>query len=349
MNMKRQLLIAILATGATVAHAQDHKPPAAIVEIGTATAAPLLAQRWVPGSVVSRDDSRIAGAASGRLESVVEVGARLKAGERVAKLDDRALKLRLEEIQAQVERAKAQLALSRTQLDRLKRLASSSSVAANQLDESKAQMEMYNHDLSRVQAQQHGIEHDIALTEIRAPFSGVVSERFVQRGEYVQTGTAIVHLVDTDRIEARVQAPLALAGQIHAGTEVALRSAGSETRAKVRAVVPVGDEKSRQFEMRIALTGGSALVGSAIEVGLPENPAEESLTIPRDALIQRTEGTFVMRINQKNTAEQIAVTAGASRGDRISVRGALAVGDRLVVRGAERLAVGQSVQVREPG
>jgi RND family efflux transporter MFP subunit len=339
-------VFALLLLGAGKScNAAEKGPPPAMVEIAQATTARLAPQRWVPGSVVSRDDAKIASAEAGRLEYVAEVGTRVKAGERVAKLDDQALRLRREEIQSDVARAEAQRALAQTQLARLDKLAASNAVARTQLDEAKAALETNVQTLAHAKAQLHQIDHDIEQADVKAPFSGVVTERFAQRGEYLQIGATIVHLVDTGRIEARVQAPLTLADKIHAGMDVQVKSAGRESSAKVRAVVPVGDERARQFELRVALDPALALVGSAVEVALPEDGGNESLTVPRDALVQRQNQTYVMRVSAQNTAEQIPVSASTAAGDKVEVKGALAAGDRLIVRGAERLSPGQAVKI----
>jgi RND family efflux transporter MFP subunit len=342
----------VLLGAAETCRAEGASPPAAppaIVEVAPATTARLSPQRWVPGSVVSRDDAKIASAEAGRLEYVAEVGTRVKAGDRIAKLDDQTLRLRREEIQSDVARAEAQRALAQTQLARLDKLATSNAIAKTQLDEAKATLETNAQQLAHARAQLHQIDHDIDQADVRAPFSGVVTERFAQRGEYLQVGATIVHLVDTGRIEARVQAPLAMADKIRAGMDVQVKSAGKESTAKVRAVVPVGDERARQFELRVGLDPSLALVGSAVEVALPETGGDESLTVPRDALVQRQNQTYVMRVSAQNTAEQIPVSASTAAGDKVEVRGALAAGDRLVVRGAERLSPGQSVKVANNG
>ncbi|MDR3388730.1 MAG: efflux RND transporter periplasmic adaptor subunit [Rudaea sp.] len=343
------VLIALILFAASAASHAGETLPAAVVEIGQATTARLAPTRWVPGSVVSRDDAKIASAEAGRLEFVAEVGTRVKAGERIAKLDDEALRLRREEIQSDVRRAEAQRALSDTQLQRLAKLETSNSIAKTQIDEARATLETNVQTMAHARAQLHQIEHDIEQADVHAPFAGIVTERFAQRGEYLQVGASIVHLVDTDHIEARVQAPLAMADKIHAGMQVKVKSGGQERSANVRAVVPVGDERARQFELRVAVDPALALVGSAIEVALPEDSGNESLTVPRDALVQRQDQTYVMRVSAQNTAEQIPVTAATATGDKIEVHGALAAGDRLVVRGAERLSAGQAVKIANGG
>jgi RND family efflux transporter MFP subunit len=352
----RALTAAILASAlfsatASTCHAADKPPaaPAAIVEVAPATTARLAPSRWVPGSVVSRDDAKIASAEAGRLEYVAEVGTRVKAGERLAQLDDQTLRLRREEIQSDVRRAEAQRTLTETQLQRLEKLATSNAIAKTQLDEARAAMETNVQALAHARAQLHQIDHDIDQALVHAPFAGVVTERFAQRGEYLQVGATIVHLVDTDHIEARVQAPLTMADKIHAGMQVTVKTGGQETSAKVRTVVPVGDERARQFELRVGLSPALALVGSAVEVSLPEDRGDEALTVPRDALVQRQNQTYVMRVTPQNTAEQVLVSAANAAGDKVEVHGALSAGDRLVVRGAERLAPGQNVKVANDG
>ena len=341
------VVIGLVLLGA-VARARAAEPPA-VVEVARATGARLAPTRWVPGSVVSRDDARIASAEAGRLEYVAEVGTRVQAGERIARLDDRALRLRREEIEADVRRAEAERVLAETQLRRLEKLVSSNAIAKTQIDEARARLETDTQTLARARAQLRQIAHDIEQAEVRAPFAGIVSERFAQRGEYLPVGAAIVHLVDTDHIEARVQAPLALADRIRAGTDVTVRVAGREAPAKVRAVVPVGDESARQFELRVGLDPALALVGSAVEVSLPEDDGGGALTVPRDALVQRQNQTYVMRVTPQDTAEPVPVTPGSAVGDRVEVQGALAAGDRLIVRGAERLSPGQAVRIVSGG
>jgi len=325
------------------------KPPPAAVHVAAASSAQLSPTRWMPGSVVSRDDARIASGTAGRLVSVAETGTRLPAGGVVARLDDGALRLRLEEMRAEAGRAKAQSELAERQWKRLTQLAPKNSIAATQLDEARAAQESARHDLARSEARVREIERELSECEIRTPFPGVVTERYAQRGEWVQAGTAVAHVVDTEHLELKVQAPLAFAAGVKAGARLALRGGGGEQSATVRAVVPVGDERSRQFELRAALPEGYALVGTPVEAALPEAGTDESLTVPRDALVLRQDHTYVVRVKADNTAERIDVQPGQVQDDRVAVTGALAAGDRVVVRGAERLEQGQAVRVLESG
>ena len=323
--------------------------PAANVQVAVTENTKLAPARWVPGSVVSRDDARIASGAAGRIDSIAEVGTRVPAGGVLARLDDTALRLRLDEVKAEHARAQAQSELAQRQFTRLNQLAPNNAVAATQMDEVRAQRDSAGHELARTQARVREIEHELSQTQVRAPFAGIVTERFAQRGEWVQVGAAVAHLVDVEHLELRVQAPLALAAHVRSGSALAIRGHGSEVSSKVRAVVPVGDAQSRQFELRVALPAGYALVGTALEAALPESSSDAALTVPRDALVLREKRTYVMRVKADNTAEAVDVQPGIVEDTRVAVRGALEAGDRVVVRGAERLSPGQSVKVVGPG
>ena len=68
--------------------------------------------------------------------------------------------------------------------------------------------------------------------------------------------------------------------------------------------------------------------------------------MPRDSVVLREDGTFVMRINDDAKAELVAVEVSEASGDKIAVRGALQSGDRVAVRGAEALADGELVAIQ---
>lgn len=341
----RSLLLGLALALPGLAAAQAPAAPAPIVEVAKADIARIAPRRWVPGSVVSRDDARLATSAAGRLEYVAEVGTRVKAGERVAKLEDEAIRLHLEDARSEVERIKAQRALAQRQRERYERLAENRSIAANQVDEARAQVEQYSAQLRQAEARVRTAQYELEQTEVRAPFPGVVTERVAQRGEFVAAGAAIAHLVDTSHLEARVQAPLALAAMLEPEMELPVRIGEKSSKARVRAVVPVGEERSRQFELRLALLDAQPLVGSAIEVALPERAPVRAMAVPRDALVVRADGSYVMRIGVNGTSEKVAVRAGASDGELTEIEGPLSAGDLVVVRGAERLGDGQKVQV----
>ena len=341
----RQLGIAVVCIAiADSAPAQVPNSTAAVVEVAKARVARVAPRRWVPGGVVSRDDARLATSASGRLEYVAEVGTLVRAGDRVAKLEDETVRLNVDDARAEVARIEALRATSERQLKRIEQLANNS-ISQTQLDEVRSQLAVQTAQLQQAKVRQRSAEHALEQTELRAPFPGVVTERLAQRGEFVATGAAIAHLVDTTHVEGRTQAPLSLMDMIHDDMELPVKVAGKQLSAHVRAIVPVGEERTRQFELRVKLASSALPVGTAIEIGLPENDGADALVVPRDAIAVRQDGDYLMRVMADGTAERVSVKSEATDGDLVTVRGTLKAGDIVVVRGVERLQPGQKVTV----
>lgn len=343
--MKRTVLMMTILGWSAALCAQAPPPPPAAVEVAVASqeqVAPLL---WSPAGVVSRGDARVAAEQSGRVVELAEIGEQIKAGGVLARIDDRLLRLAVDEARAALGRVAARLDYARAQEQRLAQLARQATVSTAQADEAAAERRMLEQDqlaaeVALRQAQQR-LEHAV----VRAPFAGTVVERLVAEGEFLAPGVAVLRLVDTERVEVQARAPVALAGLIDKGQSVALRMAGQDLQGAVRAVVPVGDGSSRQFEVRVELDGAALPIGSALEVGLPSEAPRQALTVPRDALVLRPGQRYVVRVGADDTAERVAVTTGGSVGDRIEVAGDLQPGDLLVVRGAERVQPGQKLTI----
>jgi len=113
----------------------------------------------------------------------------------------------------------------------------------------------------------------------------------------------------------------------------------------VRRVIPVGDERSRMFELRVAADDPAWVIGSPVRVALPNSDPRKLVAIPRDALVLRGSETFVLRVNPDNVVEKVSVATGIGLGDLVEVIGKVQGGDRVITRGAERLQPGQPVIV----
>lgn len=340
----------------TPAQAQAQSPaptaapamPPAIVETALAQPRQAGGESWLPASVVSRNDARLAGEVPGRLVQVAEVGTTVAAGDVLARVDEDTLRLELRDAEAVLGRRDAELGQATRQLERLNTLRSSNSVAASQVDDAQATVAIRERELAQAVVARDRANQRLRQAAIRAPFAGVVVERLAQVGEFLQAGGPVVRLVQTAQVELSARVPVALAGRLQAGMAVPVRQAGEVRDATIRAVIPAADQVSRQLELRLALDDGAWLVGSAAEVAVPQDAVGDGtgVVVPRDALVLRPEGTHVFRIDADGVAHRVPVTSGAISGELVQVEGDIAVGDQLVIRGAERLRDGQAVAVR---
>ncbi|MDX1571589.1 MAG: efflux RND transporter periplasmic adaptor subunit [Xanthomonadales bacterium] len=345
--MKRQGLglifgSALLAGG--YATAQDGFPPAR-VEVATAEIRELAPTVDVNGSVVSLNDSRIATEVEGVLAWLADVGASVEAGEEIARIDPRLMNVAAARARANVSRLEADLAFREQQLKRARDLAATRNASETLLDESLAQRDAARFELAEARAQLELAEGNLERTTIRAPFAGHVTQRLASVGEYVNVGEDVLRLVDTHRLEISLNAPIALTEFVRPGASVQVRSGQRARSHAIRTVVPVGDAVSRMVEIRLRVAEGDWLVGTPVQVSLPAADPVTTVAVPRDALVERGGSTFVYRINDSGSADQISAEIQATVGLWVGLSGGVEAGDQVIIRGAERLAPGQPVAI----
>lgn len=326
----------------------DDRPPVAVV-LGTAKQVDIAPMVWSPGEVISAEDSRIASELGGLVEHVAEVGTRVKTGQVIARLDGTTQALRVRQATESLEKIRSRLAHARKQEERYERLRQDQVISSSLRDQISNEREVHEHDLRIARAALDEARNVARHSLIRAPFGGVVVERLAQSGEYLVPGAPVVRLVNTENLQVRARAPLTLAAFLPSDVNVTLRAGAKETKQDLLSLVAVGDQASRQLELRVSATGLDLPVGSAVEVGVRNAEERKALMVPRDALIVRREGNHVVRITREGIAERIPVEVGPGEGDLVEVIGPLKAGDRVVIRGGERIEPGRKVKSAAAG
>lgn len=346
-HLTRITVIACLLPALACAQDEGQQTPAAPVKVEKAQRDTFSSTLWVSGTVIARNDARIAAETDGRITWVADVGSRIETGQAIARIDAADLELQLADCEARLESLKAQMVYRDSSLERLKKLAVNNNASATQLDEAQSQLDMTRQDIRRAEVAIAQIKRRITQTEVLAPFPGVVAERMVQLGEFVNRGAQVARVVDTGNREIRAQAPLSVVGWIREGMQVTVEHGQVESLSPVSYVIPVGDERSRMFEVRIAADNPAWVIGSPVRVALPNSEPRELVAIPRDGLVLRGTNIFVMRVNDDNTVEKVMVETGIGLGGFVEVIGEVYKGDRIVTRGGERLQPGQLVTIAD--
>jgi RND family efflux transporter MFP subunit len=345
----RGLAIApFLFCGAAQTMAQGNAVSVTIAEVETTSMAPRVP---AAGTVFSRNQTQITAGIAGRLEWVAEPGDQLQAGQAVARFDCEMLELQRERQIAEADRAGINhQALSR-ETERHEALKDSSVISEIQRDRTKADRDLAASELRIAHIAIRETESQLRRCVVRAPFAGVVTGRVQRAGEDVERSTVIAAMTDTANLEVRASVPIRHLPRMRTGelVEVSLNTLRLEGR--IRKIVPAANSQSQTFEVRLDLPAGAPAVvaaGQLVSVDLPLS-ATAALTVPRDAVVLREDGTFVMRIGSDETVEKIAVEVTEASGDSVAVRGKLRSGDRIAVRGAEGLDEGELVAVHSDG
>lgn len=334
-----------LATGTTPVLAQAPAERPAPVEIAKAEVRRLAPSVHATGLVRSRAAADLAAAVGGRLQWVAEPGTAVGAGQVVARLDTRELSLARAEQAARVKRAQVNLEALERELTRLR--ASGNAVPRFNVDQAQSNRDIAEADLQVARALLAQTDDQLARSRLTAPFAGVVSERVHRAGEEVARGEVIARIVNPDELEIRLFVPLRHVRAVQPGHEVEVVADDREFTARVSSIVPAGDPRTQSFEVLVKAppVEGLLAAGNTVKVRLPLGEPQQRLSVPRDALVIRAEGLYVVRLNGQQRAERIAVKAGVADGDWIAIDGQVAPGDSIVVRGAEGLRGNEKLDV----
>jgi RND family efflux transporter MFP subunit len=336
----------VLLTCAVQAAAQQ--PPARVVQVAEVTRSELAPTVAVPGTIYSRNEMQITAGIAGQLEMVAEPGTRVERGQSVARVDQRTLLLQRAEQEALLERAEINLRQLESQLRRQRGLQNESLVSEFELEQTEASRDLAVSDANITKVRIRQIDDQIRRSDVRAPFDGVVISRERRAGEDVARGEVLGQMTDLVNLEVRAFVPLKHLPRTSVGQSLEVFATDARHTGTIRALVPTGDVRSQTFEARVDLPGDAVrhwTIGQLVSVAIPIRAQELALTIPRDALVLRANGSFVFRINPENKAEQVRVEVGDSSGELIAVSGALAEGDRVAIRGAENLSDGADVKI----
>jgi RND family efflux transporter MFP subunit len=339
--------VAILGITLAPAGAVDAPPPAPPPPSVTVVSAKLMRMApnmAMPGTVVARNDSQLASEVEGRVSWVAEVGAAVKQGDVVARIDSDVAGLQLSSDKANAARLAAQLNYDRDQATRMENLLKLQAIAKSTRDQAISTRDMDAAALAQAQATVKRSQYLFAHSEIRAPFAGRVASRLINVGEYATAGKPIVRLVEIDALEVSTQIPIDVSHYLREGEPANVVIQNRTVAATVRAVVPVSDIASRTVEIRLTLPPGAAYVGDAARVLIPSAQPRNVLAVPRDALILREDNTYVFKVDKKNVATRVAVETGSEDGTMVEIKGLVAPGEHIIIRGAERLDPGQKVR-----
>lgn len=341
------LVVLSIMTGMYSVALAQHQERAANVRVAYASIQALAPETIVPGTVVSRNNAKLAAEVTGRLLEIADVGTVAAMGDVVAKIEDTAIRLRRGELQAEVQRAKARLQYLENEEGRYVQLAKSNLAAVTKLDETRSDRDVSRGDLQVAKSRLAQVEDQLSRSRIVAPFNGIVVERLMMPGERVDTGQNVVRMVDQQNLEVIARAPLDYYSFVRAGQALRLTTGSIVANGVVRTVVAVGSENTHLFEIRLDIESNSYPVGQTLRVSIPTSDARQALVVPRDALVLRPEGISVFVVGADQKARQVRVVTGIGTGDQIEVSGELNAGDTVIIRGNERLKPGQSVSVMQ--
>jgi membrane fusion protein (multidrug efflux system) len=284
-----------------------------------------------------RDVQVLAEAQRRVVELKVEEGDAVRAGSLLIRLQDDAQRSAL-------NKAEIELRQATREFDRQKSL----------FEQSLVSEQVYN-DAALV-FDQAGIavedaRRNLAYTEVRAPFSGIVTERMVNVGDHVTLNQPLFRIVDFDSIVARIYVPEKELPALATGLETRLTAeaiGGVSFFGSVDRISPVVDPGTGTVKVTVATPRQEGLrPGMYVEVELVTAVNEDALLLPKRSVVYDNDQLFVFRLGDERRVERIKVEPVLEDIENIEPAGGLSTGDLVVVAGQASLK--DEALVRLPG
>jgi membrane fusion protein, multidrug efflux system len=265
-----------------------------------------------------------------------EEGRLVASGTPLVRIDDAMLR-------AQAERAKADRDLARQQLERVRRLRDQNASSAADLERAEAASRSAEAALAMLELQ-------IQRTTVRAPFAGVVGQRFVSTGDYVTTATRLLTLQTVDPQRAVIEVPERHAVRLRPGQTVEFTVAaepGRTFRAIVDFIDPIVQTTNRTIIVKGRAPNGDRILrpGRFIEARLATATRAGAIVVPEDA-VQPLRTANVIWVVADGKANRRVVELGVRSQGVVEIVSGVQAGEQVVVGGLERMAEGMAVAPR---
>lgn len=298
---------------------------------------PLAESIFLVGSLMARQSVDIVSEINAPVAEILfEEGQAVEAGEVL-------LRMKEDKLAARERESEAHYALAKANFDRGQELRSSETISQAEYDRLAAEFHVAEASLALVRAQR-------ADTVIRAPFSGVLSDRKVSIGQWLAAGDPVIRLIQMDPLEAMFQVPERYIPMLAIGQLITLSSValpGRTFEGHVFFIDPEVDVKNRTVLVKAEVSNTEGLLkpGMFVRLELILTSREDALLIPEAAIQLRGDQAIVFVMDADDRAEIRPVKVGRRVVERAEILSGLTAGDRVVVEGYQKMGPGVRIAI----
>lgn len=298
----------------------------------------LLTDEYVTtGLVLPDEEVNLSFETSGKIVEISFVeGTTVRKGQLLAKVNDKPL-------QAQLKRLMAQLELARNRVYRQEQLLKKDAASQEAYEEAKT-------SLATLEAEIEGVKVNIGLTELHAPFDGVIGLRQVSVGAYANPSTIVAKLTKITPLKIEFSVPERYASQIRKGVNMDFSVEGHSQpfHAQVYAVESSVDRDQHVFTARglYANANRKLLPGQYASILLKKEEIPDALVIPSEAIVPEM-GVDKVFCYRAGKAIPVEIIAGIRTAGEVQVLSGLEVGDTIITSGTLQLRMGLAVTLDE--
>jgi RND family efflux transporter MFP subunit len=309
----------------------------------------------ISGTLAPEHEATVRAEVSGPvLATNVEQGQPVKRGTVLARIDDTAIRDSYLSARSAVRSAEAALVVARRNAERSTKLAEAGAIAETELETARWNATNAEATLADAQARLVSAQEQLGKTIVRAPFSGVVSERQVNAGDIVQPGGEMFTIVEPSSMRLEASVPAQQLGDLRIGAPVEFEVSGYPGRTfsgRITRINPMADRTTGQVRIFVQIpNAGRNLVAGLFAEGRVASESREALVVPLTAVDQRGITPTVTRI-KNGRVDKVPVTPGLrdAATETVEIRSGLAAGDTVLLGAAQGITAGTVIRVAEVG
>jgi RND family efflux transporter MFP subunit len=345
---------------AAEASRKDTPAPAPAVHVETVKVSEVDAPRVLrlTGTLRGMKEADVAANAAGKvLRTTVERGDEVAAGQVVATLDTSSASLALAEAKVAVATSRTRDGINRTECARYEKLLATGAVSPAEVDNVTAKCKTAPLDLEAAEARQAIAAKNVGDGVLRAPFPGIVAERHVDVGEYVQPSSRVVTLAQIDELRLELAVPEANLAQVKRGTEVGFAVAafpGRTFHGEIRFVAGAVRTSTRDLVAEAVVPNPDRTLRPgmfadvAVTLGTHKLPG-----VPRAAVFERQDKPRVFlvdggRLVERVVALDVPLAPDAKPDAMLAVKDGVHAGEAVVVSDPGKLTNGALADAAKP-
>lgn len=303
------------------------------------------------GSLEPERDAHVRAEITGSvLQTYAEQGEPVEHGALLLRIDDAGFQTEYLSSRTAVTAAQESLRLARRDEQRAERLLAAGAIAEKELEDARIAASTAQSQLADAEARLATAQKQLRNTRVRAPFTGIVSERKASAGDVVQPGTELYTIVDPSSMQLEASVPAEQLNGVHVGAPVEFTVNGYPGRTfsgTIKRISPMVDAPTGQVSITATVPNPSGyLVGGLFAEGWVDAESRVGLIVPENAVRFTGEVAHVLRVTD-GVVEERAVETGLrdERTERIEIVSGVAVGDTLLAGAALDIAPGTRVRI----
>ena len=308
------------------------------------------------GDVRPRYESRLGFRVGGKIvERKVDVGARVKRGQVLMRLDPQDLRLAEAQAQASLRAAETERDLAQADVKRHQELRARNFVSQAVLDTKQSALRAAQARVDAARAGLRGQSNQAGYANLEADADGVVTAIDAEVGQVVGAGTPVVRVARTDEKEVVIGIPESRVGQLRNVSTVSVRLWADRDRVipgKIREVAPVADPATRTYTVKVALPPDLDVrlgMSATVELATRAAAGAAALRVPLSALVQHKGATSVwVVVKDRAGAASVQlrqVEVAGQSGNDLLLSGGVQPGQTVVTAGVHLLKPGQKVRI----